>query len=113
MRRFTPPGDDIDSLIEPILVAHGKRHDIELQQIPESFYPFSGKNKTRDLHKILFDDESYNKGHGHLYEYLGIDPQQGVIIIVRPDQCKQITFLAAIISLMMSRCLCRVWRGQV
>lgn len=93
MRRFTPPGDDIDSLIEPILVAHGKRHDIELQQIPESFYPFSGKNKTRDLHKILFDDESYNKGHGHLYEYLGIDPQQGVIIIVRPDQCKQIPSL--------------------
>ncbi|GES66508.1 phenol 2-monooxygenase [Aspergillus terreus] len=86
MRRFTPPGNDIDSLIEPILVAHGKRHDIELQQIPESFYPFSGKNTTRDLHKILFDDESYNKGHGHLYEYLGIDPQQGVIIIVRPDQ---------------------------
>ncbi|KAF9894387.1 hypothetical protein FE257_007890 [Aspergillus nanangensis] len=86
MRRFTPPGDDVDGLIEPILVAHGKRHEIELGQIPTAFYPFSGKNKTRDLHKILFDDESYNKGHGHLYEYLGIDPQQGAIIIVRPDQ---------------------------
>lgn len=32
------------------------------------------------------DDESYNYGHGHAYESLGIDPQQGAVIIVRPDQ---------------------------
>jgi hypothetical protein len=42
---------------------------------------------SSDLHKIYYDDESHNKGHGHAYEYLGIDPQQGALIIVRPDQC--------------------------
>lgn len=41
-----------------------------------------------DLHKIYFDDESYNKGHGHAYELLGISPQKGALVIVRPDQCK-------------------------
>ena len=40
-----------------------------------------------DLHKIYYDDESYNKGHGHAYEFLGITPDQGAIVIVRPDQC--------------------------
>lgn len=32
------------------------------------------------------DDESYNYGHGHAYQSLGIDPQHGAVIIVRPDQ---------------------------
>ncbi|GES62091.1 FAD binding domain protein [Aspergillus terreus] len=92
--RFTPKGGDIDSLIEPILVAHGQRHETELEQIPEIFYPFAGKNHIRDLHKIFFDDESYNKGHGRLYEYLGISPERGAIVIVRPDQ-----YVSAVYSL--------------
>ena len=31
---------------------------------------------------------SLDKGHGHAYDTLGIDPQKGCIIIVRPDQRK-------------------------
>lgn len=45
-------------------------------------------NSSPDLHKIYYDDESYNKGYGHAYEFLGIDPKQGALIIVRPDQCE-------------------------
>ena len=41
-----------------------------------------------DLHKIYIDEESYHNGHGHAYEFYGIDPGQGAIAIVRPDQCK-------------------------
>lgn len=89
IRRFTPGDGDMDSLIELILVAYGNRHEIELDQIPEAFYPISGKNKVRDLHKIFFDDESYSKTHGHLYKYLGMNPRNGSVVIVRPDQCKQ------------------------
>lgn len=36
---------------------------------------------------MYYDDESYNRGHGHAYDYLGIKPE-GAIVIVRPDQCK-------------------------
>ncbi|KAJ5611360.1 hypothetical protein N7510_008079 [Penicillium lagena] len=86
IRSFTPQSVHADSLIETILVGHGKRHDVELEQIPECFYPVSGKNQTRDLHKIFYDDEAYNLIHGHAYGFLGIDPKQGAIIIVRPDQ---------------------------
>ncbi|KAJ5453481.1 uncharacterized protein N7458_004437 [Penicillium daleae] len=83
---YTPKSQDVDSLIETIVIGHGKRHDVELEQIPEVFYPVTGKNQTRDIHKIYYDDESHNKGHGHAYEYLGIDPKHGALIIVRPDQ---------------------------
>jgi len=41
-----------------------------------------------DLHKVFFDDESYNSGHGHAYEFYGIDPERGAVAVVRPDQCK-------------------------
>lgn len=62
-----------------------------------------------DLHKIYYDDESYNKGHGHVYEHLGIDPAQGAIIIVRPDQCKCNTRIKyiSITDLSIARCLRR------
>ncbi|RAL12949.1 putative phenol 2-monooxygenase [Aspergillus homomorphus CBS 101889] len=86
LQTFRLDGGDADSLIEPILVGYGQRHSVELEDIPPCFYPVTGKNQTRDLHKIFFDDESYNKGHGHLYEHLGISPEKGAIIIVRPDQ---------------------------
>ncbi|KAL2853994.1 phenol 2-monooxygenase [Aspergillus pseudodeflectus] len=78
--------NDCDSLIEPILVGYGPRHHVELNQIPSAFYPITGTNQIKDLHKIFFDDESYDKKHGHLYDYLGISPENGVIVIIRPDQ---------------------------
>ncbi|KAJ5756831.1 hypothetical protein N7533_006374 [Penicillium manginii] len=86
IRTFTPSSHDTDSLIENIVIGHGKRYDVELEQIPECFYPMTGKNHTRDLHKIYYDDESHNQGHGHAYDVLGIDPKRGALIIVRPDQ---------------------------
>ena len=39
-----------------------------------------------DNHKIVVDDESYNYGHGHAYDFLGVDPAEGAVIVVRPDQ---------------------------
>jgi diadenosine tetraphosphate (Ap4A) HIT family hydrolase len=41
---------------------------------------------TADHHKIVVDDESYNYGHGHAYDFLGIDPSVGAAVTVRPDQ---------------------------
>jgi hypothetical protein len=44
---FTPQKQHRDSLIETIVVGHGERHRVELEQIPKCFYPVSGKNQTR------------------------------------------------------------------
>lgn len=40
----------------------------------------------RDPHKIFVDDESYNSGHGKAYEFYGVDPKKGAMVVVRPDQ---------------------------
>ncbi|KAL4963773.1 FAD binding domain-containing protein [Aspergillus stella-maris] len=86
IKKYLPPGADIDSLIEVILILSGERLDIQQEQIPDAFWPTTGKYKMRDVHKIYIDDESYHEGHGHAYEFYGVDPAQGAVAIVRPDQ---------------------------
>lgn len=34
------------------------------------------------------DDESYNSGNGKAYDFYGVNPKHGAIVIVRPDQCE-------------------------
>ena len=41
-----------------------------------------------DLHKTYLDDDSYHCGHGHAYNSYGIKPEEGAMVIVRPDNCK-------------------------
>lgn len=50
---FTPRNQDSDSLIETIVIGHGVRHDVELEEIPKCFYPISGKNQTRGIAPCL------------------------------------------------------------
>ncbi|KAJ9642480.1 hypothetical protein H2199_004861 [Coniosporium tulheliwenetii] len=85
IQSFTPRGRDIDSFIESIVVLAGKRTQIEQHQIPDYFWPVTGKWQMRDLHKVFVDDESYNSGHGRAYEFYGIAPHRGALLIVRPD----------------------------
>ena len=59
-----------------------------------------------DTHKIYYDDESYNQGHGRAYEFLGINPSQGAIVIVRPDQCMS-PILASMSDTDNGRCIRR------
>ena len=104
IRKYTTPGSDIDSFIEVIVVLSGERLNIDHDQIPEMFSPVTGKWRMRgsnipnyilgfllthlDLHKIYIDDESYHSGHGQAYKFYGVQPEQGAIAIVRPDNCK-------------------------
>ncbi|KFZ17699.1 hypothetical protein V502_04453 [Pseudogymnoascus sp. VKM F-4520 (FW-2644)] len=38
------------------------------------------------LHKVYVDEESYSNGHGHAYDFFGVDKKAGAVVIVRPDQ---------------------------
>ncbi|MCJ1434802.1 hypothetical protein MMC27_004172 [Xylographa pallens] len=85
MQKYSPPGADVDSFIEVIVVLSGERLQIDQEQIPPCFRPVTGKWRMRDLNKVYIDDESYHSGHGHAYEFYGISPERGAIAIVRPD----------------------------
>lgn len=105
IQQYLPPGSDIDSFIEVIVVLLGERLKINQEQIPQYFLPVTGKWRMRgranpdqllsllmtrlDLHKIYIDDESYHSGHGHAYEFYGVHPEKGAIAIIRPDNCKR------------------------
>ena len=72
-------------MIESIVVLSGDRGQIEQEQIHPIFSPVNGKWLIPDLHKSFVDEESYNSGHGRCYEHFGIDPNEGAVLIVRPD----------------------------
>ncbi|KIV99271.1 uncharacterized protein PV09_09040 [Verruconis gallopava] len=79
-------------LVEPILVLSGSRTAIDDAvvekriQVPAVFKPREGEYSLAYHHKIVVDDESYNYGHGHAYDFLGVDPSKGAVVTVRPDQ---------------------------
>ena len=104
IQKYSTPGSDIDSFIEVIVVLSGERLKTSQEQIPRCFWPVTGKWGVRgkanpdqllsllithvDLHKVYVDDQSYHSGHGHAYEFYGINPEKGAMTIVRPDGCK-------------------------
>lgn len=85
IKRFTPPGKMIDSVIEILTIHSAKRAETELFSFPDVFHPFSDTTGW-DYWKVYVDDQSYHEGHGHAYEHYGVDPKRGCVVILRPDQ---------------------------
>lgn len=85
IRKYTPAGKPIDSVIEVLAIHSAPRTEVDLFSFPPIFRPFS-ETSGFDYSKLFVDDESYHEGHGHAYEEYGIDPQEGCAVILRPDQ---------------------------
>ncbi|KAJ3574670.1 hypothetical protein NPX13_g4290 [Xylaria arbuscula] len=75
-----------DGLFNIILVLSSKRANVEIETIPKTFTPETGKWKLKNLLNIFVEDESHNDIHKRAYEAYGIDPKKGAIVVVRPDQ---------------------------
>lgn len=108
VQAFTPSGADPDSVFNIILVLSSKRANVEIGEIPGIFTPITGKWKLKgeittfskkgasltnfllyrikDLLKVFVDDEDYYSPHGRAYETYGIEPGEGALVVVRPDQ---------------------------
>jgi len=85
LSRFTPPGKPIDSVIEALLIHSGPRTSFDIFAFPEIFRPFS-KRDGWDYMKIYVDDQSYHEGHGEAYKNYAVDPKEGCVVVLRPDQ---------------------------
>ena len=53
VKKYTPAGNDIDSFIEPLLVLSGERQQVRMEEIPDIFWPVSGKWKMRGSSVLL------------------------------------------------------------
>lgn len=85
IKRFTPPIEPIDSIIEVLTVHSAPRMSVELSDFPDSLRPYSARDGW-DYWKIYVDDQSYHEGHGEAYKNYGIDKTKGCVVILRPDQ---------------------------
>jgi phenol 2-monooxygenase len=112
---FTPSGGHTDIVINNTLVIKADRRAVQIDQLPEVFFPRSGQYSLRsesshlhharssspkaihhvlncsleDVHRVFVDDESpYLLGCGEAFFKYGIDTEKGAIVVVRPDSCK-------------------------
>ncbi|KAK7204882.1 phenol 2-monooxygenase [Myxozyma melibiosi] len=84
IKKYTPPGAKVDSVIEVLTVHASKRVETEWDDFPLAFRPRDCAGRM-DYWKIYVDDDSFHEGHGHAYEKYGIDREVGAYVVVRPD----------------------------
>jgi phenol 2-monooxygenase len=79
IRRFTPAGDDIDSIFDVKAVMQQEHHDVDIMALDELFRPLSGPFQLVDYEKIYAA-----KPEDDIFEQRGIS-RDGAVVIVRPD----------------------------
>lgn len=86
LRRLTPPGKALDSVVEVLAIHSSKRTEAEFfRDFPEVLRPFD-KHQGWDYDKIFVDDVSYHEGFGDAYNNYGVDKERGCVVVARPDQ---------------------------
>ncbi len=83
VRRYTPAGEDIDSVIDVRGVVQQSHRDLELPDMPPMLFPPKGKFALHDYEKMFCPDL---KAGPDIFDLRGVDRQRGCMVIVRPDQ---------------------------
>lgn len=79
VRRYTPAGADIDSVID--LCAVFQQQDLAIETLPELLWPAKGKYGLRDYEKVFQAQADQD-----IFDQRGIDRSSGCLVVVRPDQ---------------------------
>ncbi len=83
VRRFTPKGADIDSVIDFRAVFQQGHRDLEVEALPSILLPRKGRFGLIDYEKAYCPD--LKKGLD-VFELRGIEREKGAMVVVRPDQ---------------------------
>ena len=84
LRRFTPAGQDMDSIFDVRAVFPQAYTDVALEKLPALLLPSKGKLGLLDYEKVFSPD--LKNSAQDIYDMRGVDRQQGALVIVRPDQ---------------------------
>lgn len=79
VKKYTPAGADVDSVIEVCAVF--QQQDLAIEDMPDFLWPAKGKYGLRDYEKVFQTNEMHD-----IFEQRGIDRLNGCIVVVRPDQ---------------------------
>ncbi len=83
LRKFTPAGADIDSVIDVRAVFQQGHRELAIDAMPELLLPRKGRYGLRDYEKMFCPDL---KSGQDIFDMRGIDRTGGCMVIVRPDQ---------------------------
>ncbi len=83
VRRSTPPGADIDAVIDLRAVFREGHRDLGLAAMPALLWPRKGRYGLHDYEKMFCADPRPGRD---IFAMRGIDPAQGCLVVVRPDQ---------------------------
>ena len=83
IRRFTPAGADIDSVIDVRAVFQQAHRDLQVQALPAMLLPRKGRFGLIDYEKAYCPD--LRQG-ANIFDLRAIDRANGAVIVVRPDQ---------------------------
>ena len=83
VRRYTPEGADVDSVIDVRAIFQQGHRELALQEMPGYLLPRKGRYGLVDSEKMFCPDL---KGGNDIFEMRGIDRDEGCLVVVRPDQ---------------------------
>ena len=83
VRRYTPAGADIDSVIDVRAVFQQAHTELAIEAMPPLLLPPKGRYGLRDYEKMFCPDL---KGGHDIFAMRGIDRNAGCMVVVRPDQ---------------------------
>ena len=83
IRRFTPAGAEIDSVIDVRAVFQQGCRDIAVERLPSMLLPRKGRFRLIDYEKTFSPDL---KNGRDIFDVRGLDRENGAIVVVRPDQ---------------------------
>jgi phenol 2-monooxygenase len=83
IQTFTPPGADIDAVIDVRAIVQQNHRELAADLIPALLTPKKGRYGLRDYEK-LFCTELF--GDADIFEQRGINRAEGCLVVVRPDQ---------------------------
>jgi phenol 2-monooxygenase (NADPH) len=83
IRKFTPAGEDIDSLIDVRAVFQQDHREVAVEAMPSLLLPQKGRYGLRDYEKIFCADR---KNGNDIFALRDIDRKRGCMVVVRPDQ---------------------------
>ncbi|NTF16466.1 FAD-binding monooxygenase [Agrobacterium tumefaciens] len=83
VKKYTPAGSDIDSLIDVRAVFQQGHHDLGIEAMPTLLLPVKGRLGLRDYEKMFCPELARGKD---IFDLRGIDRKQGCMVVVRPDQ---------------------------
>lgn len=84
VRRHTPAGADVDSVIDVRAVFQQSHRELKLETMPDLLWPAKGPLGLRDYEKMFCPD--LKKSGADIFDLRGVDRDKGAIVIVRPDQ---------------------------